>query len=296
MIELLVTVWLMVLNRFCAAVNKRQSGWLYVLMWTSGGTAPFKFWSLGRKSLVLMNCPFQNCFLTTDMTFFIDQTDFDAILFNAPDIHTDMFMPLARSEKQIYVFVSTEPESKCPIPEEFDNFFNYTWSYKLNSDIIYPYFAVKNKRTNEVIAPKTNVHWKIQKSMKPTPVSVIDQLQQKSIGAAWFVANCKANKEVFNYYKTLRSELKRWGHQIDIFGKCDAFAFNYDCPRNKKEKCLELVKPNYYFYLSFENTFSEDYVTEKVMTAINNYAVPVVFGGANYSRYVRVLKNMFWFR
>jgi hypothetical protein len=40
---------------------------------------------------------------------------------------------------------------------------------------------------------------------------------------------------------------------------------------------------NYFFYLSFENSFCPDYVTEKLYTAFETGTVPVVFGGANYS-------------
>ncbi|XP_063375065.1 alpha-(1,3)-fucosyltransferase C-like [Cydia amplana] len=52
------------------------------------------------------------------------------------------------------------------------------------------------------------------------------------------------------------------------------------------EECLKLIQEQYYFYLSFENSFSEDYVTEKLLTALENYAVPVVYGGANYTRFM----------
>ena len=39
----------------------------------------------------------------------------------------------------------------------------------------------------------------------------------------------------------------------------------------------------FYFYLSFENSFCPDYVTEKLYRAFESGTVPVVFGGANYS-------------
>lgn len=38
---------------------------------------------------------------------------------------------------------------------------------------------------------------------------------------------------------------------------------------------------DYYFYFSIENSFSEDYVTEKLLHALKHYAIPVVYGGAN---------------
>lgn len=58
------------------------------------------------------------------------------------------------------------------------------------------------------------------------------------------------------------------------------------CGPRLSEHCYALIESDYYFYLAFENSFCEDYVTEKILTATQHYAVPVVYGGANYSRYV----------
>lgn len=275
-------VLLMTITIFCTALNKKQRGLIYVLMWTSSRTEPFIWWQKGCQSFVLMNCAFQNCFLTDDKSYLPDVTEYDVILFNAPNINKDMILPPTRSDRQIYIFVSTESEANYPIMQEFDLFFNYTLSYKLNSDITYPYFVVRNKRTGKVVAPKNIVHWKMLKKMKPTLKSVINQLQNKTIGAAWFVSNCYAINERLTYVRSLREELMKLGHQTDIYGSCDA---NKECPRFTID-CFDLVKANYFFYLSFENSFSDDYVTEKILTAVDNYAVPVVYGGANYSRYL----------
>nr|XP_053607875.1 alpha-(1,3)-fucosyltransferase C-like isoform X2 [Plodia interpunctella] len=40
------------------------------------------------------------------------------------------------------------------------------------------------------------------------------------------------------------------------------------------------------FKQTFENSFSEDYVTEKLLIALKNNAIPVVYGGANYTRFM----------
>lgn len=275
-------ILLIVLNMFCVKTNhKKVPGLVYVLMWTDRGRDPFRFWSRKVESLVVMNCKFQNCYLTDNREYFLDPTDYDAILFNAVNVDT-RDLPLARSDNQLYIFVSTESEANFRVSDDFNYFFNYTWSYKLNSDILYPYFVVRNKR-GDVIAPKARVRWMKPKYMKPTEESVIQKLQSKSIGAAWFVTNCLANNQRIEYIRDLRVAFDKLGHQIDVFGGCDA---NKVCGRDKMDDCLALVEANYYYYLSFENSFSEDYVTEKVMTAIDHYAVPVVYGGGNYSRYV----------
>lgn len=46
----------------------------------------------------------------------------------------------------------------------------------------------------------------------------------------------------------------------------------------------EMLGKNYKFYLSFENSLCDDYVTEKFYNALLYNTVPIVFGGANYSK------------
>jgi alpha-1,3-fucosyltransferase len=47
-----------------------------------------------------------------------------------------------------------------------------------------------------------------------------------------------------------------------------------------------MAEKDYFFYASFENSLYHDYVTEKLTRAYNNFVVPIVYGGSNYSRFV----------
>ena len=70
---------------------------------------------------------------------------------------------------------------------------------------------------------------------------------------------------------------------VDIFGKCNPNAS--PCPRGSKQ-CNALLR-TYKFYLAFENGFCEDYITEKYWEqALDHDLVPVVMGGADYSKLV----------
>lgn len=70
---------------------------------------------------------------------------------------------------------------------------------------------------------------------------------------------------------------------VDIFGKCNPSG--PPCPRGSQQ-CDALLSM-YKFYLAFENGFCEDYITEKYWEqALEHDLVPVVMGGADYSKLV----------
>ena len=54
------------------------------------------------------------------------------------------------------------------------------------------------------------------------------------------------------------------------------------CKRKNNSECWEMVEKNYYFYLSFENSICNDYVTEKFFNAMKRTIIPIVFGGTDY--------------
>lgn len=270
--------------------HTKEHGIIYILLWTPMYHEPFNFWKRKRKSFVAMNCEFQNCFIIDNKDYFEDLTNFDVILFNTIDMTGYMAIPSVRSDNQIYIFVSTESAINYPQRSEmFNYFFNYTWTYKFNSDIVYPYFIVRNKLRRKVIGPGKRVHWMNTTKMRPVDESIKHRLQNKTVAAAWFVTNCLVNSRI-DYAHALNSELHKYNLRLDIYGACG----NKVCPRSEIDTCLSILESDYYFYLAFENSFCEDYVTEKLLNALDHYAVPVVKGGANYARYVNNLIHVYF--
>lgn len=269
--------------------NKKQPGLIYILEWTSTVDWAYLFLEMGQDAFMKRNCSFQNCFLTKDRLYFSDMLDFDVLLFNI--IHINLPIsdpPPIRSQSQLYVLVGLEPAMYHNMPTKFNDIFNMTWSYKLTAGMVYPYLLVRNKY-GEIIGPKTDIHWEYEiKDMSPTNKDIFYKLRSKDIAAAAVISNCVTYSRRFDFITSLKEELLKYGHKLDVFGRCTFD--NLQCTRIPGEKnglitnCAFKIEKKYYFYLAFENSICEDYVSEKLLHALNHFAVPVVYGGANYSR------------
>lgn len=259
---------------------QKLNGLIYILEWTTAKKEPFKF--MQPEQAAFLNCEYQNCFLTDNVTYFDDITDFDVVMFNVYNLQRNWNatkLPTKRTENQRYVFVALEPAAYFRISTHYNGFFNLTWTYKLSSDAIFPYISVKNKH-GEIIGPKKKMHWIDINKMKPITKKVKNKLTKKRKAAAWIVSNCGATSNRNDFVNMLQANLTNYGLIIDIFGDCG----DHKCPRDDREnECYGLIESDYYFYLALENSFCEDYVSEKVLRALQYFAVPIVLGGANYS-------------
>lgn len=54
------------------------------------------------------------------------------------------------------------------------------------------------------------------------------------------------------------------------------------CPKN----CEHFIDENYKFYFAFENTLCIDYISEKLFKVLKFNIIPVVFSGADVSRFL----------
>lgn len=214
---------------------------------------------LGLGQEIYKNCPVSNCLATSNRNM-VAVEDFDAIVFHGPRYSTSKDgYPRKRSLHQKYIFFALE----SPYNTIFDNhineyFYNWTMTYRRDSDIYYPYSLVQY----------------VEKDQNYTIPSMED-VARKTNSIAWFVSNCETegSKRRMRYAKELNKYIK-----VDIFGSCG----NDSCPKSSKDKCLKMVEEKYKFYLSFENSLCVDYVTEKLYTVLNLSVVPVVLGMADY--------------
>lgn len=261
-------------------IHHNKSRLKYILQWRKPEKEPFTFMKTGQDVFLERNCPVNNCYVTWNRTYLSNITNYDAILFYCDDVskHVLRLSKKRRSKHQKYVFVCSEAAANYPIyHERYNNYFNMTWTYKLDSDVFYGYIIIKNE-DGERIGPKRVMHWPKVKQMKPINHKLKEKLNSKKKIAAWFVSHCHVRSGRKKVAIKINEELSKHNMTLDIYGACT----KHKCPRN--ESCWKMLENNYYFYLSFENSINEDYVTEKLLNPLQHYTVPIVYGGANYTR------------
>ncbi|CAK1588747.1 unnamed protein product [Parnassius mnemosyne] len=257
----------------------------YILLWINPKNRQEENVDRSLYSFSRRNCAWNNCYLTVERQLISDFSQYSVILFKGADIEyiqNSLDLPKNRYPNQKYVFVSEDlaaPYTTCG--RQWDGFFNWTWTYKLDSDLIWNSFVIRDVN-GTIIGPKQNMNWIKLRDMKPIDSKFIMNLRSKTKIAAWFTSNCRTQSLREMFVNELQKYLDEYNLQIDIYGKCG----NHRCPKVLMKRCLKMVEREYYFYLAFENTLSEDYVTNIILHALNHNAVPVVLGGANYTRFM----------
>ncbi|GIX91586.1 glycoprotein 3-alpha-L-fucosyltransferase A [Caerostris darwini] len=203
---------------------------------------------MGRNVFLRDQCPVDTCQITSDK-----RTKADLILFK------DRFTRPTqenRPPKQIWLLFLLE----CPLhTQSFSSaagFFNWTASYRHDSDIVAPY----EKWVPYPDLPSLN-----------TDVPIRNYAQGKSGKVAWFVSNCAARNKRLQYARELSKHIP-----VDIFGKCGAV---HKCPRTSASRCFHMLNKEYKFYLAFENSNCKDYITEKFfINGLGHDVIPIVMG------------------
>ncbi|XP_007898545.1 alpha-(1,3)-fucosyltransferase 7 [Callorhinchus milii] len=159
----------------------------------------------------------------------------------------------ARPPHQKWLWVNLESPSNTQNVHRLNGLFNWTMTYKTDSDIFLPYGElVRNSKTAQFSIPK-----------KSKPVT-------------WVVSNYHRNNWRAEYHASLSKYI-----EIDVYGRA-----------NNKPISKEMLLPTisqYAFYEAFENSVHKDYITEKLWR--NAYlagSVPVVLGPPrdNYEKFV----------
>ncbi|CAK1542553.1 unnamed protein product [Leptosia nina] len=250
---------------------------ILILLWSVFINTTLDF-EEGQNVFIDQQCAYTNCFVTLNKDYQNGDIDiFDAIVFNVTTMANWHLrnLPKKRADHQKYIFHSIQSSSSYVIcPTYTDDFFNLTWTYKLDSDIPSPLFEVKDL-DGRVVAPKI-VKPKWETTMSNLTEYERTNLRRKKKAMIWIVDRCDDGS--LHYAKRLQSAFRKNFLDFDIFG-CGMF----ECPENI---CYRVIKQSYYFYFVPEYSGATDYVSRDVLTAYNNYAVPVVIGNADYKRFL----------
>ncbi|NXN19659.1 FUT6 fucosyltransferase, partial [Indicator maculatus] len=211
-------------------------------------------WPFGRH-FDFMNC--SQLYSTPDCHFTVDHSwsqKAQAVVVHHRDVCWDAqkLTQIPRLQSQRWIWFNLESPSHSPNLGAMNNLFNLTMSYRKDSDIFTPY-------------------GELQLLGEPQPLSI----PPKTKLVAWVVSNWVESSYRVKYYRELKDHIK-----VDIYGR-----YHLPLPQDKLLSTLA----QYQFYLAFENSQHEDYITEKLWrNALSSGAVPVVLGPSrgNYERFL----------
>lgn len=215
----------------------------------------WNFLQVGKHSFEESQCPETRCEITDDRRRFLES---DAVLFHVRTLSM-LDLPKNRTQEQKWVFFSLEapPYSRFQGFDFMFGMFNWTMTYRKDSDVYIPYG--RTVPTNTISFNNSDLYAKWRK---------------KSKMAVWMVSHCSTAGNRERYIKQLKSFL-----DVDTYGSCGLGT----CPFNKTNLCIKNFSKQYYFFLAFENAICDDYITEKLFRTLKYDMIPVVFGGGDYT-------------
>ena len=225
-----------------------------VLFWTNyfSGHWETHFEEFGGKTLPGSDDPLSNasCLFTTDRS---KLSESNAVVFHGRNFDFND-LPKTRTKSQRWVFYLLE----SPTHSYYDDNrwaaatklgFNWTMTYTTASDIFCPYCQISkiNSLPNRTIDED-----EMMKIVDNRTQNWAQNFSNRSRDALWFVSNCGgASKR-----NELAEELRKNGIKVDSFGGCSG----------KRPDPIIKIGPEafftkYKFYLAFENSLCDDYVS-----------------------------------
>nr|CAD2181011.1 unnamed protein product [Meloidogyne enterolobii] len=189
------------------------------------------------------------CEYTTNKDLYMNAT---AIIFHIRAEHKKL--PKIRFSNQLYVFFLDESPFYTwdyfkDVP---NNFFNITMTYRVDSDIYYPYdiFIPCNGKCH------VDEYW--------SEKEVLEKVRRKNRLAMKAYSDCVTPSRRENLVAELGKLIK-----IDLYGHCPGTT------KCDTDYCINQELANHMFYMAFENSVCKNYITEKFWY-LKHLIVPVV--------------------
>lgn len=204
-------------------------------------------------------CEYNNCIQTSDRNVL---NTADAIMFITSLAHMGTSPPIDRKHRnpdQVWIFKNIE----SPVHHWYTDYKSTAWHNTMN-------WSVSHRLDSDIPHPAGYLRTRT----KPVSLDYESIYNKKTKTALWVVSNCNPQSARDQYVE----ELIKHGVDVDIVGQCGP-----QHSRLARDKLQELI-PTYKFYLGFENSLCNDYITEKFHEKFSYNWIVVVRGGADYGR------------
>ena len=159
-------------------------------------------------------------------------------------------MPRYRAPHQRWVFYSSESFHSVEPHLKYQHSFNHTMTYHKHADIDTSKFGIVEHQSDQVVD-------------EVTPTKSSDKL------VVWMSSHCFTHSKREFFVKKLSKYVN-----VDIYGECGTL----DCP--KDGWCRQNLT-QYKFYVAFENSICNGYISEKPWIGLGLNLVPLVAGGGS---------------
>ena len=224
------------------------------------GNAQFSVGLGVRGPFQRQQCPVTSCETTSDKSR-LNESDF--VVTHMRDSIAEL--PKNRPPNQRWIFLLYESPVHSGDFTKYNNFYNLTATYRLDSD--FP----------GIYETGAGFIWKKNEDFDEN----LDFSSLKSEFAVAVISNCHASSQRLEYIHQMQKFVS-----VNVFGTC-----GQKCPSKYKNGnpgiCKQILATEYKFYLSFENSVCKDYVTEKFFGILKYNIIPVVLSGGKYDSYVR---------
>lgn len=174
-------------------------------------------------------------------------------------------LPKRTKQDQLWIYFNLESPVNSKT-RDYKNIFNWTMSYRTDSDVFTPYGNYEPLSCSETL--------EIENESRDQNFAA-----RKTKMVAWVSSNCEDSIGRYEYVQKLSRYVN-----VDIFGKCGNLSCEQGSNTRLSNDCKKKLS-KYKFYLAFENSLCYDYVSEKYWeNALENELIPVVMGSADYGR------------
>ena len=225
-----------------------------------------KDWGYGEGSQGFETCEYKNCYTTRNQSKLLDVA---AVMVN---------------KNHLWQVKHKLPEKRLPHQKWFIRF-NESPQFQMDYEPLKGRFNVTisyNSKKADLLFGRSATNMSInfeRRSVQNNTLKSYNYAAGKKNSVAWLVTNLGWVTSGRNQYaRNLQKHI-----QVNIYG--ESVISKFKCSGDKTT-CYTMIAQSHKFYLSFENSICNEYVTEKVWYALKANLVPVVLGGADYETFL----------